>query len=232
MTKKLISVVIPTYNEKENISLLLQFLSKKLVQYNYEIVVIDDYSLDGTVEILKQIAKKNNKIKFFLNPPPRGLARSILLGWEKSKGDIIIGMDADFNHDPKIINTLIKNIENQDLVIASRFIKGGGMQNKMRFYMTYLFNLLLRIFFNFPLTDNASGYYAIKKNVANKLPLQEIFQGYGEYHLRLVYLANKNNLKITELPVFYQRRKYGKSKSNLLKMFVNYLRVAWELRYK
>ena len=68
--------------------------------------------------------------------------------------------------------------------------------------------------------------------MANKLPLQEIFQGYGEYHLRLVYLANKYNLKIIELPVFYQSRKYGKSKSNLLKMFINYLRVAWELRYK
>jgi len=232
MTKKLISIVIPTYNEKENIPRLLQVLSEQLTKYNFEIIVIDDYSQDGTVELLKKITNKNEKIKFFLNPPPRGLAKSILLGWKKSKGDIIVGMDADFNHDPKIISMLIESINTQDMVVASRFIKGGGMQNKMRYYLTYLFNFLLRTAFNFPLTDNVSGYYVIKKNVTKRLPLQEIFQGYGEYHLRLVYLAKKNNFKMIELPVFYQSRKYGESKSNLMKMFYTYLKVSWELRYK
>ena len=232
MTDKLISIVIPTYNEKENISSLVSVLSKKLFKYNYEIIVIDDHSQDGTIEVLRKIEKNNKKVKLFLNHPPKGLAKSILLGWKKAKGELIVGMDADFNHDPNIINNLIQEINDSDVVVASRFIKGGGMQNKFRYFSTYLFNMILRIIFAFPLTDNASGYYIIKKKLTNKLPLEEIFQGYGEYHLRLVYLANKNNFKIVEVPVYYQRRKYGQSKSNLVKMLVSYLKTAWELRYK
>ncbi len=139
-------------------------------------------------------------------------------------------MDADFNHPPELIPKLIDNLKNNDLVIASRFIKGGGMEDRIRYIFTYIFNLFLKYILGFPTMDNMSGFYAIKKEKLNKLPLKEIYQGYGEYHLRLVWYAKKINFKIKEIPVFYQNRKYGKSKSNLIKMFFKYLYLALKLK--
>lgn len=229
----IISVIIPTYNEKRNIGRLVDVLNKELAATSFEIIVIDDNSVDGTIELMERKSVLNDRIKFLQNPPPKGLSRSILFGLKQAKGQVIVGMDADFNHDPKIINQLINRLKSEklDLVIASRFIKGGGMDDKLRFFLTKLFNLFLRFCFAFPSTDNASGYYAIRSSVLRKMPLNEIFVGYGEYHLRLVYLAKKMNLKFGEWPVFYRKRKYGKSKSKLLQMCFSYLKVAFQLRF-
>ncbi len=231
--QKLISVVIPTYNESKNILLLTEALVKELASYQFEIIIVDDHSNDGTKLTLQKIIEKDKRIKFYLNPPPRGLSKSILMGINKSKGDIIVGMDADFNHDPQKITKLVEEIDksNLDMVVASRFINGGGMDDRFRLFFTFIFNLILRIFFAFPLTDNASGYYAIKSTFLKKMPLKKIYLGYGEYHLRLVYLAKTLNLKIKEIPVFYQKRKYGVSKSRLLHMFFTYIKVAWQMRF-
>lgn len=229
-----VSVVIPTYNEKRNIGRLANVLSKQLSTTSFEIIVVDDHSTDGTIELMTKKSLSSNRVKFFQNPPPKGLSRSILFGLRQARGQIIVGMDADFNHDPKIITQLISKLRSEklDLVIASRFIKGGGMDDKLRFFLTKLFNLFLRFFFAFPTTDNASGYYVVKSSVLRKMPLDRIFVGYGEYHLRLVYLANKMNFKLGELPVFYRKRQYGVSKSKLLQMCFSYLKVAWQLRFQ
>jgi dolichol-phosphate mannosyltransferase len=230
----MISVIIPTYNEKLNIGRLIDVLFKELASVDFEIIVVDDQSTDGTIKLMEKKSSKNGRIRFLQNPPPKGLSRSILFGLKQAKGKIIIGMDADFNHDPKIINQLINKLKSEklDIVIASRFIKGGGMEDKLRFFLTKLFNQFLRLFLAFPSTDNASGYYAIKSNVLRQMPLDQIFIGYGEYHLRLVYLAKKMNLRMGEFPVFYRKRQYGMSKSKLLSMFFSYLKVAFQLRFQ
>lgn len=228
----LVSVVIPTYNEKQNVGRLIDVLSTELSAYNFEIIIVDDHSPDGTARLVRKESLKNKAIRLHLNPPHRGLSRSILFGLKKAKGEIIVGMDADFNHDPKIIKQLIDKLKTErlDLVVASRFIEGGGMDDKLRFLFTKMFNFILRKFFAFPSTDNASGYYAIRQDSLRKMPLKEIFIGYGEYHLRLVYLAKKMHFKIGEVPVFYRKRQYGVSKSKLLNMAFGYLRVAFQLR--
>ncbi len=223
-----ISIIIPTYNEKNNIILLLTYLVK--LKITKEIIIIDDNSPDNTSKEIKKHFKKNKQVKIFVRKKEKGLASAILHGIKKSKGDIIVGMDADFNHPPELIPKLIDNLKNNDLVIASRFIKGGGMEDRIRYIFTYIFNLFLKYILGFPTMDNMSGFYAIKKEKLNKLPLKEIYQGYGEYHLRLVWYAKKINFKIKEIPVFYQNRKYGKSKSNLIKMFFKYLYLALKLK--
>ena len=228
-----ISVIIPTYNESKNIARLVKVLARKLAKYRFEILVVDDHSPDGTEQAIKEITQKQRRIRFLPHPPPRGLSESILYGVKKAKGKVLVGMDADFNHDPKVITKLIKKItdENFNLAVASRFIAGGGMDDKVRYYCTYLFNLFLRTVLGFPMTDNASGYYAIKTAKLKKMPLAHIFRGYGEYHLRLVYLAKETGLKAAEVPVYYQKRKYGQSKSNLWQMLFKYLGVATALRF-
>ncbi|MFA6532835.1 MAG: hypothetical protein WCT22_02440, partial [Patescibacteria group bacterium] len=109
---------------------------------------------------------------------------------------------------------------------------GGGMEDKVRYLFTYIFNLFLKRILGFPTMDNMSGFYAIKKEKLFQLSTSKIYQGYGEYHLRLVYLAKKYGLKIKEIPVFYPKRKYGHSKTNFLKMFFRYLFVAFDLKLR
>ena len=229
-TKRDVSVIIPTYNEKENIIRLIERLEEVLNTSDFEIVIVDDNSPDGTYkEIIRKFGKRK-KIKALLRKNERGLGSAILHGINNSNSGIIIGMDADFNHPPELIPHMLEEIEGNDLVVASRFIKGGGMEDKIRYFSTFIFNKFLKQILDFPTMDNMSGFYVIRKEELLKLPLEKVYKGYGEYHLRLVYLAKKSNLKIKEVPVFYKKRKYGNSKSNLPKMFFLYLKEAIKLR--
>lgn len=228
-----ISIVIPTLNERSNILLLI----KKIIQVckkeglDFEIIIADDNSDDGTAQEVIKRYKNSKLVKVTLGLGERSLAKAIYRGIKKSKGEIIIGMDADFNHPPELIPQLVNSLSDVDIVIASRFVKDGGMPNIYRYYFTYLFNLFLIYFFDFPVHDNMSGFYAIRKKDLTNLPLEYIFKGYGEYHLRFIYIAKKKNLKIVEIPVKYGHRKYGSSKSNLVKMFFLYTAEVLKLRF-
>lgn len=230
LSDRLISIIIPTFNERDNIVDLIKTINTFLTNYNYEIIVVDDNSFDGTSKVVKKFFRKDKRIKLFIRKNKRDLGTAILYGIKKSKGQIIVGMDADFNHPPKKIPELISALKNSDLAVASRFVYKGGMENKIRYFFTYIFNLFLKYFLGFPIMDNMSGFYAIKRDKLTLFPLKKIYYGYGEYHLRLVYFSKSFGLKIKEIPVYYQKRRYGKSKSNLLKMFFNYLYVAFHLK--
>jgi len=230
---KKVSIIIPTYKERENIILLLGVLeaqSQINKDYSYEVVVVDDNSLDGTAE---EVSKKFKPpfLKLIVRKGERGLGTAIGVGMASASGEVVVGMDADFNHDPGILPELIKKLEHCDLVVASRFIKGGGMDNKLRYASTKLFNFVLRIIFAFPTTDNASGYYAIRKKDLKRLNPKDIYYGYGDYHLRLVYKAKVAGYKICETPVYYKERPYGESKSKLFKMAMDYTKEAIRLRF-
>ncbi len=230
MKAQAVSIVIPTFNERESISLLIKEIQRVLDSYDYEVVVVDDNSPDGTYREMIKKFKNDKRIRPILRKNERGLGTAILHGIKKSKYSIIVGMDADSNHPPEIIPQVLRELSNSDLVVASRFIRGGGMEEKKRLFLTLIFNRFLKHILGFPTMDNMSGFYAIKREKLLKLPLEEIYRGYGDYHLRLVHYSKKNKLKILEVPVFYKKRKYGKSKSNLPKMFFVYLAEALRLR--
>ena len=224
-----VSIIIPTFNERENIISLILKLKNVLGETDYEFIIVDDNSHDKTYEEINKHFGKDKKVKLFVRKNERGLGSAILHGIKNSKNGIIIGMDADFNHPPKLIQHMLKEVKDSDLIIASRFIKGGGMEEKKRYISTFIFNKFLKHILGFPIMDNMSGFYAIKKEKLLQLPIEKIYKGYGDYHLRLVYLAKKNNFTIKETPVFYKKRKYGKSKSNLYKMFFTYLYEAFKI---
>ena len=233
MKKKKISVVIPTFNEKGNASRLvsrLLYLGKKNL-IDVEVIVVDDDSQDKTGERLKSKFKSNRRVKVFIRKSERGLSSAILHGIKKTRGDIIVGMDADFNHDPDLLPTLVNNLQRSELAVASRLAKGGGMQDLSRILPTYVFNSFLKWVLSFPTMDNMSGYYAIRRRHLFALPLKQIYRGYGEYHLRLLYLAKKAGLRIAEIPYYSPLRTRGKSKSKLVNMFFDYLKVAFRLYF-
>lgn len=230
----MISVIIPTYNERENILPLLERLRGELSKKDvpYEIIVIDDNSPDKTAQLVKNTHVHSSNIRVFVRSSARGLSTAILFGIKKSKGDIIVGMDADFNHPPELILQLIEQLDTAHLAVASRFIKGGGMDERGRYLGTYFFNLFLKKILGFPTMDNMSGYYGMKKEDLLKFNLTDVYRGHGEYHIRLLWSAKKLKMKIVEVPVHYKKRKYGKSKSNLFQMLISYTLCALKLRLK
>jgi dolichol-phosphate mannosyltransferase len=181
--------------------------------------------------LVNETYKDELNIKCFSHQGTRSLGASILEGIMRSSGSVIIGMDADFNHDPCLLPKLIESLDKYDIAVASRFIKGGGMENRLIHMLSLLFNLSLRLFFRYPIYDNTSGYYAIKKKALMRLRPERIYYGYGEYHMRLIYFSYKESLSIGEIPVWYMNRKHGHSKSNYCKMLISYFYAAFLLKW-
>lgn len=233
-----VSLILPTYNEAGNITKLIKAIHTQpgLKSYQLEFIVVDDNSPDNTAAEVKKLTKKL-PIKLFVRKNARGLATAILLGLKKATGQAIVLMDADFNHQPKDIAQLLQPIKQDkaDLVIGSRYISGGGMHiteaNKIQFFLSKWGNYFVnRILLNLPIHESLSGFVAFQKKTLKNLSLNAIFQGYGDYCIRLLYSIHQAGFRLTEIPVIYGKRQYGQSKSNLFKMMIDYLKTAISLK--
>lgn len=227
--QKLVSVILPSYNERENILRLIPGIIRavrKMPGWSAEIIIVDDNSPDGTAPAVR--TKYGGVVRIIVRKNMRGLASAIAGGIHKAEGDVIIGMDADGNHDPVYIPVLLNGLASADLVVGSRFVRGGSMPGMWRYVVSWLFNRWIN-FLGFPVLDSTSGFYAIKTGKLRQLGLKDIYQGYGEYHLRLVWRAKLLGLRIAEKPVKYGKRAYGQSKSRLPIMLITYIRTALQL---
>ena len=227
-----LSIILPTYNEKNNINILIKKILEILNDVeNKEIIVVDDNSPDGTYLYCKKEFEKNNQIKLILRQNNRGLANSIRDGIKASKGKNIIIMDTDLSHDPKLITQIINLNKDYDIVSCSRYCKGGSMGNKFHYYCSFSYNLLLKFILSTQIKDNTGGYFCIKKSTLDLLPFEKIFYGYGEYFFRLLYFAKMKKKSIIEIPTIYNQRSYGKSKSNFFILLFKYFFAAIKLRF-
>ena len=227
-----VTVVLPTFNEADAIVPHAEHVSRVLTKagYRHEVLVVDDDSPDGTAEVVAAAGKRNKNIMIVVRTKNHGLGLSIGDGVRQARGNIIVGMDADGNHDPNDLPNILAHLDGSTkLVVASRFKGSGGMKG-WRMVPTFLFNAMFRLF-GLPIWDNTSGYYAVKKTDLEKLGLARIYYGYGDYHLRLVFYAAAAGWKTVEVPTTYQARIGGVSKSKLSKMALDYTREAWRLRF-
>jgi len=229
--RKYISVIAPTYNEKENIKRLTIAVSKVLAGKNFEIVIIDDNSRDGTAEIIDKLAKKREVVALH-RYGISNIFSAIQDGIKLSRGENIVIMDSDFSHPPAIIPELLKYINEYDIVSASRFIRGSNIKAPFaRKYATIGLNFVVRLILGLKQKDLTGGFHAIRKEAFNKLKFKYPAI-WGEFDMELFHQANKNNLKIKEIPFTYNFRKEGKSKSkSLLKYGLVYLTRAVQLRF-
>ncbi|MGD0780408.1 MAG: glycosyltransferase [Dehalococcoidales bacterium] len=228
-----VSVILPTYNERENMIELIDAIMEQLLPMNIdkEIIVVDDNSPDGTGKLVQDHFAENKEVKAFIRTEERGFATAIRYGIEKSSGKIIVVMDTDFNHDPKMLPRMIKFLEYYDIVVGSRFTSGGGMYDNTRYLSSYFYNFLIRITLLTRLQDNLSGFFAIRRKFLLPLDFNKIFWGYGDYFFRLLFYAEKSGATILDIPVTYQKRKNGERKRRLLSVLVQYSIALIKLRF-
>ena len=226
-------VVIPTYNEKENIRKLIDsILSLKIDGLN--VLVVDDNSPDGTSNEVK--AFKDKKVHLLLREGNRGrgLAGKDGFSWAMaSNADYIIEMDADFSHDPKCIPEMLRRIKNCDVVLGSRLVKGGrdigrGLWRRM---ITRIANLYIGIILGLPILDCNSGFRCFRSDVFKKIKTDNIFSEGPAIVQEVLYKCHIAGFKLCEMPIVFRERVRGKSSLTLSKLIKGYITII-ELKWK
>jgi dolichol-phosphate mannosyltransferase len=215
MTNNSLLIIIPTYNEIENITLLVKevFLNAP----NAHILVVDDNSPDGTAAAIETIAAHHSSLHILKRSGKQGVASAFLDGfsWGINNGfDILLAMDADFSHNPAYIQAMLEKIENADLVIGSRNIKGGGIENRSFFrnILTKCAALYCQILLRCPIKDWTGGYNMWRRSTLEKIALEKVVcRGYS-FQIEMKYKAHKMDCRITEFPIIFPDRKNGQSK--------------------
>ena len=204
-----VSVIFPSYNEKENIKEVINKVSKSLGKNLYEIIVVDDNSPDETWKIVENM--KNPRYKVIRRMKERGLASAVACGINKANGNVIVWMDCDLGIPPEVVSRLIRKLKWCDVVIGSRYVKGGkDSRSLFRRFVSYSINLFASSILGFKVRDYTSGFVAVKKVVLDKIKFSR--EGFGEYFIEFVYKCLKNNYKVVEVGYHYRYRKWGVSK--------------------
>ncbi len=213
-------VIIPTYNEKENIENIIRAIFK--LEHIFHILIIEDNSPDGTANIVKTLQDEFPGRLFMIERNGKlGLGTAYITGfkWGLSQGyDYLFEMDADFSHKPEDLPRLYKacHSDGYDVAIGSRYISGVNVVNWPigRVLMSYFASKYVRFITGLPIHDTTSGFKCYRKEVLETIPLDKIrFKGYA-FQIEMKFTAYKYGFKIVELPVIFVNRELGTSKMN------------------
>ena len=223
-----VSVLIPTYNEADNIGGLLTELAQSLKGFDHEIIVIDDNSPDGTGGIVAQYQKQDHRVKLVSRPGKMGLGSAVVEGFLRSEGELIVMMDADFSHRPSELPRLLEAAQKADIVIGSRYIPGGQILGWTfaRHLASRVAILIARALLGLRLHDLTSGFAVFRRPVLTAL--QGKLQPRG-FKLLLEILAQSPRALVVEVPVTFADRKLGSSKFGSNEV-LDFLRLCWRLR--
>ena len=214
-------VIIPTYNEKENIENIIRTIFS--IDSQYHLLIIDDGSPDGTAKIIKKLQSAFNNQLFIIERPSKlGLGTAYITGFKwalENNYDFIFEMDADFSHDPKDLPRLLNACKdnNYDLSIGSRYVKGGKVENwpKTRWLMSYFASIYVRVILLMNIKDTTAGFKCYKKEVLEKINLDNVqFMGYA-FQIEMKYSAYRLGFKLFEVPITFKDRQLGESKMNM-----------------
>jgi dolichol-phosphate mannosyltransferase len=220
--KETISLIIPTYNEKDNIAPLVERIHKALSGYNYEIVLVDDNSKDGTIEIARGLASKY-PVKVLVRQGEKGLATAVVHGLKSASGKIIGVMDADLQHPPEVLPQLIKAVDGgADMAVASRYVPGGGCPNwgltrkiisKVALTISHLLLPATR-----KVKDPLTGFFMFRRDNVNADKLKPT-----GWKISLEIMLMGDFRHIVEVPFIFEERSAGQSKLNS-KQQIEYLK--------
>ena len=222
-------VVIPTYNEKENIKNLIDKILKLKIS-NLHIVVVDDNSPDGTWKIVQEISKKSKNVHLLLRKKDKGrgaAGRDGFIYCLKHGADAVVEMDADFSHDPKYIPLMLKELKNADLILGSRRVEGSKEVGRsfIRRMITYLANLYIRIMLGLNVKDCNSGFRCFKREVLEKINVEKLESRGPAIVQEILFKAHLKGFKIKEIPITFINRTKGYSKLDILQLAAGYFTV-------
>ncbi|MCD6374959.1 MAG: polyprenol monophosphomannose synthase [Caldisericaceae bacterium] len=226
-------IVIPTYNEALNVERLVKEIRRHVPEIS--ILFVDDNSPDGTADIIKELQKEDERIFLLERQRKEGLGRAYIAGFRVAleKGfDYIFEMDADFSHDPKELLNFLKEMQQHDLVIGSRYIKGVNVINwpLKRLLLSYFANLYTRIITGVPIADCTGGYKCFRKEVLQAIDFDRIKSNGYAFQIELNVKAWEKGFKIKEIPIIFVDRVYGESKLSK-KIMWEAVFLVWKLRF-
>jgi len=209
-----ISIVLPTYNEAENIKELIPQLKKEFPKA--EILVVDDSSPDGTAKVAKSLG-----VRVIVRKKKEGIGAALAEGYRKAKGGIIMSMDADGSISVESVRILLKKLQKYDLVVGSRYSKGGSPSGrKLQKIISALGNKAIKIMCRLPVDDVSLNFKTFRKESLKFFKFNEKTNVIG---IEMILDAKSNKLRIGQMPVIFSERHYGASKTKLSKLIPLYL---------
>lgn len=230
---KKVLVIIPTYNEADNIKTVIVKVIRRNVP-NLNILVVDDNSPDGTSDIVEKISKKDSRINLIKREGKLGLGTAYVEGFKfalKNGFDYIFEMDADLSHYPGDIPKFLEQMKEHDLVIGSRYLKGVNVINWpfSRLALSLFANWYTRMVTGLPIKDCTSGYKCFRREVLESIDLDRISSDGYSFQIEMTYKAWKKNFRIHELPIIFVDREKGDSKMTR-KVMREAAWIVWKLR--
>jgi len=226
-------VIIPTYNERENID---EMISKLLaLPHGLHVLVVDDHSPDGTAEVVRGWKARDARVHLIERAGKLGLGSAYLEGFKyalANGAEYIFEMDADFSHDPDAIGSLIEAAQDADLVLGSRYLNGGVTVVNWplsRLILSYTANLYTRVVTGLPVHDATGGYKCFRRRALEGIRLDRVqSDGYG-FQIELSFKCWKRGFRIREIPIMFVDRRAGVSKMNRRIIF-EAAWLVWKLR--
>ena len=208
-------VVVPTYNERTNIPLLVPAIL--LQDPRLEVLVVDDNSPDGTGQLADDLARADSRVHVLHRPTKEGLGKAYLAGFQwalERRYDYVFEMDADFSHDPKFLPEFLRAIEDADLVVGSRYKSGVNVINwpMSRLLLSIGANQYARVVTGLPLADSTGGFKCFRRKVLEAIALDRVKSNGYAFQIEMSFLAWKKGFRIREIPIVFTDRVEGQSK--------------------
>lgn len=227
-------VIIPTYNEKENIETIIREILKQ--DLGFHILIVDDSSPDGTSDIVIQLSKEfPNQVNLLLREKKEGLGRAYISGFKwglERNYEYLIEMDADFSHRPIDLKKHQQAWSECDFCIGSRYVPGGETVNWgiLRKIISKGGSLYSRWILGFPINDWTGGFNSWNQSVLRKIGLDRVSSNGYSFQIELKYKACKNGFKFQEVPIVFEDRRVGKSKMSM-KIVLEAFYKVWQIKW-
>ncbi|MGA9521222.1 MAG: polyprenol monophosphomannose synthase [Myxococcaceae bacterium] len=228
-------VCIPTYNERENLEAICSAVLA--AEPRVDILVVDDNSPDGTGQLADELAAKEPRIKVLHRQKKEGLGRAYLHAFHTAldaRYQYVIEMDADFSHDPRYLPRLLDEaMSGTDLVLGSRYVRGGGTLNwgVGRKVISRGGSLYARTILGVGIRDLTGGFKCFRRRVLESIGLEEVRSSGYAFQIELTYRTLKKGFTVKEIPIVFEDRRVGQSKMSRT-IFLEALTMVWKIRFK
>jgi dolichol-phosphate mannosyltransferase len=227
-------VIVPTYNESDNIASLIPLILRQGEEFH--VLIVDDNSPDGTGEIAEQLAAESARVHVIHRPQKLGLGTAYVAGfrWALDAGaDLIFEMDADFSHNPAMLPHFLTAVADCDLVLGSRYVPGGGVENwpASRQFMSRGGSLYARTILGVGVRDLTGGFKCFRRHVLEALNLDDVEASGYAFQIEMTYRTLLHGFRVKEMPIVFADRVQGISKMSR-SVFLEAVVAVWKLRFK